>query len=91
MTCKDIIEKYLIDNGFDGLCGDECGCSMDDFMPCEGLCGDCFPAYEYEIKQGKTCKDCACDCPFGSDLSDYDCIYYPEDLPIKCRVNEKSN
>jgi hypothetical protein len=86
MTCKEIIKKYLADNGFDGLCGDGCGCPIGDLMPCEGPCGDCVPAYEYETKQGNACEACACDCPFGSDVSDYDFICYWEDLPLKCRT-----
>jgi hypothetical protein len=86
MTCKEIIEKYLTDNGFDGLAGDECGCPIGDLTPCEIPCGDCVPGYEYKVNQGKECKDCECDCPFGSYVSDYDSIFYDKDFPIKCRV-----
>jgi hypothetical protein len=85
MTCKEIIKNYLTDNGFDGLCYEECGCSTGDFMPCRESYTDCVPAYAYEIKHGKVCKGCTCDCPFD-DVSDYDYIYSPEDLPLKCRV-----
>jgi len=28
MDVKDIVKKYLTDNGFDGLAGDECGCGI---------------------------------------------------------------
>lgn len=35
MTIREIIEKYLKDNGLDGLCGDECGCKTGDLFPCE--------------------------------------------------------
>ncbi len=37
MNCKDIVKQYLINNGYDGLAGEECGCTVDDtigFMPC---------------------------------------------------------
>ena len=56
MTTKEIIEKYLKDNGFDGLVNvdAECGCGLDDFLPCSGDGGlaDCEPAYLVK-----------CDCP----------------------------
>lgn len=31
-----IARKWLKDNGYDGLClpEEECGCSLEDFMPC---------------------------------------------------------
>lgn len=47
MTCKKIIEKYLRDNKFDGLYNDdECGCNLDDFMPCGGgTILECKPGY----------------------------------------------
>ena len=35
MNTRDIIEKWLRDNGCDGLCCDDCGCGVDDLMPCE--------------------------------------------------------
>jgi len=36
MTVYDIIKEWLKENGYDGLCAPdfECGCSLDDFMPC---------------------------------------------------------
>lgn len=47
MTVKEIIKKYLEDNGFDGLCTDDCGCGIDDLFPCcEDMCADCVPAYK---------------------------------------------
>ena len=45
MTCKDIIIKWLKDNGYDGLAGEHCGCGLDDLAPC---CDDilaCVPAH----------------------------------------------
>jgi len=51
MTVKEIVKDYLEKNGYDGLCDDiECGCSLDDFWPCEG-CNDpaqCRPAYRHK-------------------------------------------
>jgi hypothetical protein len=40
--------------GYDGLCGEECGCELDDFMPCGGEGAlDCYCAHKHEIKDGK--------------------------------------
>ena len=51
INVKEIIKDYLRKNGYDGLCdGDECGCWLDDFWPCEG-CNDparCRPAYRHK-------------------------------------------
>lgn len=36
MNLFDILKKWLKENDYDGLClpEEECGCSLDDFMPC---------------------------------------------------------
>jgi len=40
MTVKEIVKEYLIKNGYDGLYDRECGCRIDDLMPCvEGFEG----------------------------------------------------
>ena len=33
MNVKEIVKKYLDENGFDGLCGFHCGCEKDDLAP----------------------------------------------------------
>ena len=45
-TVKEIIKEHLKAIGADGLCNTdgECGCGVDDFMPCYACCGDCVPA-----------------------------------------------
>lgn len=51
MNVREIIAKYLKDNGFDGLYSPgECGCKLDDLMPCDGIgisCNpeECFPGF----------------------------------------------
>jgi hypothetical protein len=58
MTVKGIVVGYLKENGFDGLCGDECGCGIDDLAPCEcDAIMECKPAYK------TPCKGAACDHP----------------------------
>ena len=60
MAVRDIIKKWLVDNGYDGLCGEECGCLLDDLMTCEeGWALECEPGYKVP-------------CP-GPDKCEYDC------------------
>ena len=51
MNAGDIIIMWLSDNGYDGLCNPdlECGCGIDDFIPCggEGVI-ECEAAYWYK-------------------------------------------
>lgn len=44
MNVKQIVEKWLIKNGHDGLCRDGCGCGIDDLMPCSYDQSFCVPA-----------------------------------------------
>ncbi len=46
MTVHDIVAQYLVDNGYDGLYTDDCGCLLDDLMPCCSECGNCEPGYK---------------------------------------------
>lgn len=57
MTVSQIVKKYLNDNGFDGLYGDHCGCGLDDFMPCDGECSSCEPAYKHICPGADKCPD----------------------------------
>ncbi len=42
MNVDDIVKKYLVENGFDGLCYEnECGCETHNLRPCDGLMGSC--------------------------------------------------
>ena len=48
MNIKEIIQKHLRENGFDGLFNDyaECGCKTDDLVPCDCVnINDCEPGY----------------------------------------------
>lgn len=61
MNCKEIIQKYLKENGYDGLINAdlECGCGIDDFEPCGDLnTVDCKAAYWHECKKCKTFPNC---------------------------------
>lgn len=52
MEVSNIVSKYLLDNGYDGLCNDGCGCFLDDFMPCGNCHNDCVPGYEGKFEDG---------------------------------------
>ena len=53
MTIREIIKKHLEDNGFVGLCSYECGCDIDDLMPCMEHSELCEPAkYKYKTEDG---------------------------------------
>ena len=45
----DIVKQYLIDNGYDGLYADECGCFVDDLAPCCDYFGHCDPGYKVKM------------------------------------------
>ena len=49
ISVKEIIEKHLRENEFDGLCyaqeGATCGCGLDDLAPCGDYCWDCEPGF----------------------------------------------
>jgi len=59
MSVRDIIKAYLKEHGYDGLCTDECGCRLDDLIPCES--GDfnnpldCVPGYRALDEEGHWC------------------------------------
>lgn len=48
MTVKGIVQKYLKENGYDGLCNYEpmCGCVINDLMPCGEDCSSCTPGHK---------------------------------------------
>lgn len=57
MNVKQIVIAHLRHIGADGLCAEECGCGLDDMMPCgyAGF-GDCKPAKA--VQCDGTCTNC---------------------------------
>ena len=51
MNVYEITKKYLIDNGYDGLFTDDCGCLVDDLMPCDGDCSYCEAGYKMSAEE----------------------------------------
>ena len=65
MTTREIVEKYLKDNGFDGLAEEDCGCSIGDLMPCDNPSPDCRAGHK------TLCKDCPkLDCEYRGEKTD---------------------
>lgn len=54
-TLREIVETYLRQNGFDGLYNlwIECGCTVDDLMPCERADEvNCAAGYRVRLEDG---------------------------------------
>jgi len=61
VSCRDMVIEYLKENGYSGLFCDECGCRIEDLMPCGGEGAmDCNAGY---IRYG-----CSDDCGMGCDF-----------------------
>ncbi len=63
MTVSEIVAKYLLENGYDGLCCDGCGCSIADLFVCENMNPSCQPAYAHRGQ----CKTCTGKCDAYED------------------------
>ena len=50
MNVRQIVEKYLRENGYNGLAGDDCGCDLIDLMPCDGTCETCEAGHKILVK-----------------------------------------
>lgn len=71
MNARDIIRKFLADNGYDGLTNGGCGCGLDDLMSTDECTGDCVPAKRSKCNQA--------DCPAPGF-----CMAYETDGDIWC-------
>jgi|WetSurMetagenome_2_1015567.scaffolds.fasta_scaffold01420_20 hypothetical protein len=46
ITVKKITTEYLIAHGYDGLCYKDCGCPINDLMPCDTVSCYCVPGHK---------------------------------------------
>jgi len=55
LDIQTIIKDWLKDHGYDGLynINGECGCGIDDLMPCMDYCGGCKPGYKIPDPSGE--------------------------------------
>ena len=62
MRVIDIVEEYLCNHWYDGLCSEGCGCKIGDLMPCGEDASKCVPGYEVPCPGSDECPldgDCA--------------------------------
>jgi hypothetical protein len=80
MNVKQITIAYLKENGFDGLHSEECGCGVDDLMPCDGEgIEHCKPAKA--VPCDGSCRNC---CSSESEIaSGKESCYRPMDTTTK--------
>jgi hypothetical protein len=65
MNIEEIIKHWLIENKYDGLYCEACGCYINDLFPCGEGYGDCVPAMMKECKNG-------CDVSIENCPNEYD-------------------
>jgi hypothetical protein len=57
LTVKEIVRRFLVKEGFEGLFEDdgECACKLDDLMPCDGeyYIGSCEVGYIVPCEEGE--------------------------------------
>lgn len=56
MTVKKIITDYLKNHGYDGLFNFECGCELDDLIPCVAYMDGCEAGYKQPCDCGGGCN-----------------------------------
>jgi hypothetical protein len=65
MTTREILAAWLKAHDYDGLCGMDCGCVLEDLMPCEPgweAVPECEPGYKVPCPGPEKCEmggDCA--------------------------------
>lgn len=61
MTVRELIERYLRKEGYDGLAGDECGCGLENLMPCDTPL-NCVPGHAVPFGCSVPGHAVPCDC-----------------------------
>lgn len=63
MGIKEIIEQWLIKNGYEGLYRDDCGCEVGDLMPCNEPSINCTAGHKVPCPGPENCQADG-DCPW---------------------------
>lgn len=61
MNVKEIVVKYLDENGYDGLAAEDCGCGKRELFVCGEICLHCKPAYKRTEVNCNECPNFTCD------------------------------
>ena len=57
MNFREIVTKWLRENGYDGLCEPGvCGCLLDDLMPCDLPSQNCQAGYRISCPGEEECE-----------------------------------
>jgi hypothetical protein len=73
-SVQEIVEKWLKDNGYSGLFCDNCGCEIDDLMPCSGdISGLNTCEAGYKVHCDTNCPECERNdwCDMDPEFSDW--------------------
>ena len=63
MNIHEIVIAHLRAIGADGLAIEDCGCGLDDLLPCGGLEFFCEPAALCERAPSRRCRSCDVEWP----------------------------
>ncbi len=63
MEVRQIVEQWLRANKYDGLTTEDCGCEVDDLMPCGEIISDCKAGYKVPCPGPEDCPTDG-DCPW---------------------------
>lgn len=55
MNIAKIVEAWLVQNGYEGLYNDECGCEVGDLMPCDEPNINCEAGYKVPCPGPEEC------------------------------------
>lgn len=72
-TVSNIVTSYLVVNGFDGLVDTndfECGCSLEDLIPCDNMQISCFPGKKVPCSGEDACEYHNDGCKFHIELAE---------------------
>jgi len=50
-TLQTYLAAKLAEDGYSGLAGENCGCTLEDLFACDGPAGDCVPGYRHECAE----------------------------------------
>ena len=77
ISVREIVENYLREHGYTGLCNYECGCPLGGLMPCYDLnIEECCAGYAND------CENCAV------RESEEGCMYYDAEYDVLYRTKK---